>query len=53
MHEARNLRSGANKIGIPGLIIMQNAVQNSLFLFTLDARFKLMADAFPLKLYSP
>ncbi len=45
------LRNGINKVGIPDLIIAQNAIQNDLPLFTLDRHFNLMSKYLPLILY--
>lgn len=50
--QVRNLRKGINRVGISDLIIMQNVVQNTLVLYTLDSHFKLMSGIFPLKLYA-
>ncbi len=38
-----NLRNGINKVGIPDLIIYQNAIFNGATLLTLDKHFQLMA----------
>lgn len=38
------LRSGLNGIGIPDLIIVQNARQNQCDIYTLDSHFELMKD---------
>jgi predicted nucleic acid-binding protein len=38
-----NLKNGINKVGVPDLIIFQNAIQNRATLLTLDNHFKLMA----------
>ncbi len=38
-----NLKNGINKVGVPDLIIFQNAIQNGATLLTLDNHFKLMA----------
>jgi len=51
-YQVKNLQKGIHKVGIADLIIMQNAIQNNLVLFTLDAHFKLMSDFFPLRLYN-
>jgi len=51
--QVRNLRKGINKVGIPDLIIMQNVIQQDLFLYTLDSHFVKMAEIFPFKLYVP
>jgi predicted nucleic acid-binding protein len=50
--QVRNMRKGINKVGISDLIIMQNVVQNSLVLYTLDSHFKVMSGIYPLKLYA-
>ena len=46
------IRKGINGIGIPDLIIAQNAVQNSLHLFSRDKYFRLLSKHLPLSLYS-
>ena len=46
------IRKGINGIGIPDLIIAQNAVQNSLHLLSLDKHFRLLSKHLPLSLYS-
>lgn len=51
-YQVKNLQKGIHKVGIADLIIMQNAIQNNLVLFTLDAHFKPMSDFFPLRLYN-
>ncbi len=50
--QARNLAKGINNVGIPDLIIMQNAIQNNLKLYSLDSHFKQMSKIFPLQLYA-
>jgi len=45
------LRHGINKVGLPDLIIGQNAIQNGLALFTLDRHFSLMSKYMPLSLH--
>lgn len=47
-----NLKNGINKVGIPDLIIAQNAIQNNSILFSLDKHFVLMSKNLKLKLYS-
>jgi len=49
--QARNLAKGINRVGVPDLIIMQNAIQNNLKLHSLDSHFKQMSKIFPLQLY--
>jgi predicted nucleic acid-binding protein len=50
--QVRNLRKGINNVGIPDLIIMQNVIQQNLFLYTLDSHFEKMAEIFPFKLFA-
>ncbi|PJZ43646.1 PIN domain-containing protein [Leptospira brenneri] len=50
--QTTNLKNGINKIGIPDLLILQNAIQNESILFTLDKHFKLMSKIHKLKLYN-
>ena len=45
------LNAGVNSVGISDLIIVQNALQNDAFIFTLDKHFGLMRDVLNLKLY--
>ena len=45
------LRNGINKVGIPDLIIAQQAIQNELELLSLDKHFALMRKCIPLQLY--
>jgi predicted nucleic acid-binding protein len=45
------LRNGINRVGIPDLIIAQNAVQNHLYLLAHDKHFALMSDHIPLSIY--
>jgi hypothetical protein len=44
------LKNGINKVGIPDLVIAQNAIQNDATLFTLDRHFRMMARHLPLKI---
>ena len=46
------LRSGSNGIGIPDLIIAQNARVNHCAIFSLDKHFRLMTGAFKLELFA-
>ena len=50
--QTRNLLHGINKVGIPDLIIAQNAINNNLFLFSFDKHFGLMRDLFALKIFA-
>lgn len=45
------LQAGINAVGIPDLIIAQNAIQNSLRLLTKDKHFSLLCQHMPLSLY--
>jgi predicted nucleic acid-binding protein len=45
------LQNGINGIGIPDLIIAQNAIQNHLHLFTFDKHFNLISKLIPLSMY--
>ena len=47
------LQNGINGIGIPDLIIVQNAIQNHLHLLTYDKHFTLMSKLMPLPMYGP
>jgi predicted nucleic acid-binding protein len=49
--QIQNIKSGINKVGIPDLVIAQNAVQNEVKLFTFDKHFGLMKKAIGLKLF--
>ncbi|MCU0612329.1 MAG: PIN domain-containing protein [Candidatus Eisenbacteria bacterium] len=45
------LRNGINKVGIPDLIIAQQAMQSNLALFSLDRHFRLLSTHLPLNLH--
>lgn len=45
------LKSGANGIGIPDLIIAQNAKENHCAVFSLDKHFQLLSQVIKVKLY--
>lgn len=45
------LKSGTNGIGIPDLIIAQNAKQNQCPIYSLDKHFSLLEKIVPVKLY--
>ncbi len=47
-----NLKNGINKVGIPDLIIAQQALNNNLELFSGDKHFKLIAKHTSLRLFS-
>ena len=42
----QNVKNGINNAGIPDLIILQNVINNSLILYSLDKHFKLMKKLF-------
>ena len=46
-----NLKNGINRVGIPDLIIAQNAIRNDLMLFSFDRHFELMKKNIGLKLF--
>jgi predicted nucleic acid-binding protein len=48
--QLRCLKSGVNGIGIPDLIVAQNAKQNGCQLYSLDNHFELMKDILDLEL---
>lgn len=45
------LQNGITGIGLPDLIIAQNAVQNNCFIYSLDHHFKQIKKILPLKLF--
>lgn len=49
--QTENLKHGINKVGLPDVIIAQNAMQNGVQLLSLDKHFELMAKIVPLQLY--
>jgi len=46
--QTQNLLHGINKVGIPDLLIVQNAIDNNLQLFSYDKHFRLMSEMFDL-----
>jgi predicted nucleic acid-binding protein len=46
-----NLKNGLNRIGIPDLVIAQNAIQNQIGLFSFDKHFEIMKKHIGLKLF--
>ena len=46
------LRNGINAVGIPDLMIAQNAIQGDLLLFSTDKHFPLIAEHIPLRMYA-
>lgn len=50
-YQVNCLKNGANGIGIPDLIIAQNANQNGCLIYTLDKHFQLMSDILNVQLY--
>jgi predicted nucleic acid-binding protein len=49
-YQYKCLKSGINGVGIPGLIIAQNAKQNHCEIYSLDNHFQLLQDIFKIKL---
>ena len=47
----RCLKSGLNGVGIPDLIIAQNALQNDCMLYSLDRHFELIKDLVSIELF--
>ncbi len=50
--QVRCLKSGANGVGIPDLIIAQNAKQHSCEIYSLDKHFRLINQLLQVKLYA-
>jgi Predicted nucleic acid-binding protein, contains PIN domain len=46
-----NLKNGLNRVGIPDLIIAQNAIQNKVELYSFDKHFELMKKSVGLKTF--
>ncbi len=49
--QVKCLKGGANGVGIPDLIITQNAKQNGCKIYSLDKHFKLLNQVLEVKLY--
>jgi len=49
-YQHKCLKKGINGVGIPDLIIAQNAIQNQCELYTLDNHFKMIQQSINLKL---
>jgi predicted nucleic acid-binding protein len=49
--QVKCLRNGVNGIGIPDLLIAQNALQNGCALYSRDSHFMLMKDILDLRLF--
>ena len=50
-YQVKCLKGGTNGVGIPDLIIAQNAKQNSCKVYSLDKHFRLMKKTLNIKLY--
>ena len=50
-YQARCLKSGVNGVGIPDLIIAQNAKQNHCEIYSLDKHFILLKDVINIKIF--
>jgi predicted nucleic acid-binding protein len=46
-----NLKNGLNRVGVPDLIIAQNAIQNEIKLFSFDKHFEIMKKHIGLKIF--
>ena len=49
--QTENLKHGINKVGLPDIMIAQNAMQNGVQLLSLDKHVELMSRIVPLQLY--
>ena len=49
--QTENLKNGINRVGLPDIMIAQNAMQNGVQLLSMDKHFELMAKVVPLQLY--
>ena len=49
--QTKNLHNGINKVGLPDLMVAQNAIQNNVKLFSCDRHFQLIKNLFPLYLF--
>ena len=49
--QIQNLKNGLNRVGVPDLIIAQNAIQNKLALYSFDKHFELMKKGFGLTMF--
>jgi predicted nucleic acid-binding protein len=47
-----NLKNGLNRVGVPDLIIAQNALQNDIPLFSFDRHFEIMKKSIGIKLFN-
>ena len=46
-----NLKNGLNRVGVPDLLIAQNAIRNKIRLFSFDKHFEIMKKHISLKTY--
>ena len=51
-YQYEGLKNGLNSIGIPDLIIVQNAKQNNCEIYTIDNHFFLMKDVLSVQIYT-
>lgn len=49
--QTENLKHGINKVGLPDLLIAQNAIQNRVKLFSIDKHFSLMSGHLGFELF--
>jgi predicted nucleic acid-binding protein len=52
-YQIQCLSNGINKVGIPDLIIVENAIKNDLVLFSFDKHFRLISNHMELNLLNP
>ena len=51
--QTENIRHGLNKVGLPDLMIAQNALQSNAKLFSIDRHFELMGEIHSLQMFKP
>jgi len=51
-YQYKCLKNGLNGVGIPDLIIAQNAMQNNCEIYSLDNHFHLLKDIIKIKIYA-
>lgn len=49
--QTKALKNGINSVGIPDLIVAQNAIQKDAFVFSEDKHFKLLSEISKLQIY--
>ena len=51
--QTENIRNGINKVGLPDLMIAQNAIQSNAKLFSIDRHFELMKNIHHFEMFKP